>query len=94
LALKVIFKPLTGFMVLARRAMAIATGAINLMGIAAGFALVQRQATGFGTAVDDGIEGFEMGFRHPVGVAFQVLGAEGAKDLIDAGHDPVPPSRD
>jgi hypothetical protein len=94
LALKVFFKPLTGLMVLASRAVAIATGAIDLMRIATGLALIQRQATGFGAAVDDGIDGFEVGFRHPVGVALKVLRSEGAKDLIDGVHDPVPPSRD
>lgn len=86
LALELFLKPLSSLMVLASRAMAIATGAIEFMGPTAGFALVEGQAAGFGTAADDGIDDLAVCFRHAVGVAFEVLGGEGAKDLIDGGH--------
>jgi hypothetical protein len=33
-------------------------------------------------------------FRHDLGIAFQVLRAEGSKDLIDGGHGPAPPLPD
>jgi hypothetical protein len=33
-------------------------------------------------------------FRHNLGIAFQVLGAEGSEDLIDCGHGPSPPLPD
>jgi hypothetical protein len=33
-------------------------------------------------------------FRHEMGVALQVLGAEGLEDLIDGGHGRVPPLPD
>jgi hypothetical protein len=33
-------------------------------------------------------------FRHDVGVAFEVLGAEGPEDFINCCHGPVPPSPD
>ena len=94
LALEVFFKPLSCFMLLAGRAMAIATGAIELMGVAAGFALVEGQAAGFGAAGNYRIEDFAVDFRHAGGVTFEVLGAEGLEDLIEGGHGPVPPSRD
>src|SRR5438132_14377276 len=42
LALELFLKPLSGFMLLASRAVAIATGAIELMGRTAAFALVKR----------------------------------------------------
>jgi hypothetical protein len=87
LALKLFFEPLLSLMVLASGAMAIATGAIELMGCAAAFALVKGYAAGFGTTTDDRIDGFAVCFRHTVGVAMEVLGAEGAKDFIDGGHD-------
>lgn len=86
LALDLFLKPLLSLMALASWAMAIATGAIELMGPTAAFALVEGQAAGFGTAGCDGIDGFEVCFRHAVGVAFEVLRAEGAKDLIEGGH--------
>jgi len=94
LTLDLSFEPLLSFMVLASGAMAIATGAIELMGCAAALALVKGYAAGFGTTTDDGIDGFEVCFRHQVGVALEVFGAEGAKDFIDGGHGRVPPSRD
>ena len=81
-------------MLLASRAVAIATGAIEFMGPSAGCALVERKAAGFGAAGNHRIDNFEMCFRHAVGVALEVLRTEGAKDLIDGGHGRVPPSRD
>ena len=80
-------------MLLASRAVAIAAGAIELVGLSARFTLIEGQAAGFGAAGSDRIDGFEVGFRHQVGIAFEVLGAEGCKDLIDGGHDRVPPLR-
>lgn len=86
LTLDLFLKPLLSLMLLASRAMAIATGAIELVGDAARFALVERNAAHFGAAGDDGIDGFEVCFRHGLGVAFEVLRAEGAEDLIEGGH--------
>ena len=86
LALDLFFEPLSSLMLLASRAVAIATGAIELMRPSAAFALVKGQAAGFGTAADDGIDGFEVCFRHQVGVALEVLGAVCAKDFIDGSH--------
>ena len=94
LALDLFFEPLLSLMVLASGTVAIATGAIELVGLSAAFALVERQAAGFGTTADDGIDDFAVSFRHRVGVALEVLRAEGAKDFIDGGHGRVPPSRD
>ena len=94
LALDLFFEPLASFMVLASGTVAIATGAIELVGLSAFFALVEGQAAGFSAAADDGIDGFEVCFRHQVGVALEVFRAEGAKDFIDGGHGRIPPSRD
>ena len=94
LTVDLFLQPLSSFMVLASRAMTIATGAIELMGLVAFFALVKGNATEFSATGGDRIDGFAVCFRHPVGVAFKVLRAEGAKDLIDGGHGPVPPLRD
>ena len=94
LALELFFEPLLSFMVLASWAMAIAAGAIELVGLGAGFALVERNTAGFGTTGHDGIDDFAVCFRHAVGIALEVLGAEGCKDFTDGGHGRVPPLRD
>jgi len=94
LAFDLFFQPLAGFMVLTRRAMAIPTGAIDPMELAALLALVKGNAIDFGAAADDGIDDFSVYFRHDLGIAFQVLGGEGSEDLIDCGHGLGPPSPD
>ena len=94
LALELFFKPLLSLVVLASWAMAIATRAIELVGLGASFAPVECNSAGFGTTAHDGIDGFEVCCRHAVGVALEVLGAEGCKDFMDGVHDRVPPSRD
>ena len=94
LALELFLKPLLSLMVLASRAMAIATGAIELVGLVAFFALVVGNATEFSATGGDRINGFAVCFGHQVGVTLEVLGAEGCKDFTDGGHGRVPPSRD
>ena len=88
------FQPLSGLMVLTGGAMAISTGAIDPMELATLLALVKGDATGLGATGDDGIDDFAVYFRHELGIAFQVLGAEGSEDLIDCGHGLVPPLPD
>jgi len=78
---------------IASGAMAIATGAIELMGPPAVLTLVAGQAAGFGAAGHQRSDDFEVCFRHALGVAVEVLRGEGAKDFIDGGHGRVPPSR-
>jgi hypothetical protein len=94
LAFDLFFQPLAGFMVLTRRAMAISTGAIDPMELATLFALVKGNAVDLGATADDGINDFAVCFRHNLGIAFQILGAEGSEDLIDCGHGLGPPSPD
>ena len=94
LAVDLFLKPLSSLIVLAGGAMAIAAGAIELMGLGAGFTLVDGQAAAFGATGHHRINDFAVCFRHAVGVTLEVLGAEGAKDFIDGGHGRVPPSRD
>ena len=94
LPLELFFQPLPGLMVLSSGAMAISTGTISLMDRSTFFALVKGETAGFGATADDGLDDFAVCFRHDLGVAFQVLGAEGLEDLIDWGHGLVPPSLD
>jgi hypothetical protein len=81
-------------MVLTSGAMTIPTGAIDPMELATLLALVKGNAVDFGTTADDGIDDFAVYFRHNLGIALQVLGAEGSKNLIDCGHGPIPPLPD
>jgi len=94
LPLDLFFQPLTGLMVLTRRAMAVSTGAIDPMELATAFALIKGDTTSLGATGDDGLDDFAVCFRHDLGIAFQVLGAEGSEDLIDWGHGPSPPLPD
>jgi hypothetical protein len=94
LAFDLFFQPLAGFMVLTRRAMAISTGAIDPMELATLLALIKGDTTELGATADDGINDFAVYIRHDLGVAFQVLRAEGSEDLIDCGHGPTPPLPD
>ncbi len=64
LPLDLFFQPLPGLMVLTRRAMAISTGAIEWMELAAFFALVKGNAVDVGATADDGIHDFAVCFRH------------------------------
>ena len=94
LPLDLFFQPLTGFMVLTRRAMAVSTGAIDPVELATFFALIKGNAVDLGATGGDGLDDFAVCFRHDLGIAFQVLGAEGSEDLIDWGHGPSPPLPD
>jgi hypothetical protein len=81
-------------MILTSGAMAIAARAINQMGLAAFFTLVEDQTAGFGTTADDGPDDLAVYFRYSLIIALQVLGTKGSKDLIDGGHGLSPPSPD
>jgi hypothetical protein len=62
--------------------------------LAAGFALIEGNPTGFGATSDHGIDDFTVYMGHFLGEAFQVFGAERSEDFIDGGHGRVPPSLD
>ncbi len=94
LTLHLYFQPLLGLMGLTSGAMAIATGAVDPMGRAPFFALINGDSTGFGATSDDGIDDPAVCIRHKMGVALEVLGGKGPEDLIDCGHGRVPPSAD
>jgi hypothetical protein len=94
LPLDLFLQPLPGLMVLTSGAMAISTGAIDPMELATLLALIKGDTTSLGATADDGINDFAVYFRHNLGIAFQVLGAEGSEDLIDCGHGPTPPLPD
>jgi hypothetical protein len=94
LMLHLLFKPLPNLMVLTSGAMTIPAGAIDPMELATLLALIKGDTTSLGTTADDGINDFAVYFRHNLGIAFQVLRAEGSEDLIDCGHGPSPPLPD
>jgi hypothetical protein len=83
-------QPLSGLMVLTSGAVAISTGAIDPMELATLLALIK----GLGATGEDGIHDLAVCFRHEMGIALQVLGAESSEDLIDCGHGPSPPLPD
>jgi hypothetical protein len=63
-------QPLAALMVLTGGAMAIPAGAIDLMGLAAFFALIGSHSTGLGATGDDGIDGLAVCIGHYLGIAF------------------------
>jgi hypothetical protein len=87
-------QPLAALMVLTGGAMAISTGPINPMGFATLLTLIKGETTSLGATGDDGIDDLAVCFRDEMGIALQVLGAEGSEDLIDGGHSRVPPLAD
>lgn len=91
LPLDLFFQPLAGFMVLTGRAMAISTGEIDLVELATFLALIKGPAIDLGATGEDGFDDFAVCFRHDLGIAFQVVGAEGSEDVIDGGHGLSPP---
>jgi hypothetical protein len=91
LPLDLFLEPLLGLMMLTGRAMTISTGAIDPMELPTLLALVKGNAVDLGATGDDGIDDFAVSFRHELGIALQILGAEGSEDLIDWGHGPTPP---
>ena len=74
LPLDLFFQPLTGLMVLTRRAMAVSTGAIDPMELATTFALIKGDAAELGATADDGMDDFAVCSRHEMEMAIQVLG--------------------
>ena len=94
LAFELFVQLLPALLVLTGGAMAVSTGAMDPMELAALLALIQGDPTGLGTTGDDGIDDFAVRFRHDLGIALQVLRAEGSEDLIDCGHDLSPPLPD
>lgn len=94
LPLDLFLQPLPGLMVLTSGAMAISAGAIDPMELATLLALINGDPADFSATADDGINDFTVYFRHEMGIAFQVLRAEGSEDFIDCGHGLGPPSPD
>jgi hypothetical protein len=74
--------------------MAISTGPIDPMDFATLLAFIKGETTSLGATGDDGINDLAVCIRHDLGIAFQVLRAEGSEDLIDCGHGPSPPLPD
>jgi len=92
LSLQLLFKPGSGLLMLTGRAMAIAAGAVHEVGLPALLATVERSATRFGAAFADGLYRFAMLKGNGLTIALQIVGAEGAKDVVDVFHATAPPS--
>ena len=91
LSFQLFLQPLATLLVLTVGAMAISTGAMELMGLAAGLALIEGDPRGLGATGDDGIDHLTVCVGHSLGKAFQILRAEISEDLIDCSHGPSPP---
>jgi hypothetical protein len=91
LASELPIEPFAAFVVLTGGAMAISTGAIGPMELAAGVALIEGDPTSLGATGDDGIDGLAVGMRDFEGEALQILEAERSENLIDGGHGLSPP---
>jgi len=87
-------QPLSALLVLTGGAMAISTGAMDPVELAAGVALIESDPQGLGAAGDDGSDDFAVSVGHFLGKALHVFGAERSEDLIDCGHGRVPPLPD
>jgi hypothetical protein len=66
LSIQLVFKPLAGFMALADITVPIAAGAKVHMDLSAIRTVIYHNPTGRGSTVNNGINGFDMVFRHPV----------------------------
>jgi hypothetical protein len=85
------FEPFSGLMVLTGGAVAIAAGAIDDVGMPAVLTCIASKPGILGAAHEDGVHGFAVLSRQSIAKAFQVLGAEGTEDVIDAFHIKSPP---
>ncbi len=86
LAFQLILQPHAALLVLTGGAMAISTGAMDPMELAAGLALIEGESTSLGATGDHGIDHLTVCIGHSLGKAFQILGAERSEDLINCGH--------
>jgi hypothetical protein len=70
LAFELFVEPLAALVVLTGGTMAIATGAVDAMNLAARLALIQGDPTGLGATGDDGIDDLSVCMGHELGIAF------------------------
>jgi len=84
--LQPLFKPLLPLHVLTLGAVAVAAGTVGPVELAAIRTLIAGEPVGFGPAFDDRPDDFPVLVGNALSVAFQVLGAEGLKDLSDLSH--------
>jgi hypothetical protein len=91
LAFHTFFQPLSALLILTGGAMAVSTGAMDPMELAALLALIEGDPTSLGATGEDGIDDLAVCIGHSLGKAFQILGAERSEDLINCGHGLSPP---
>jgi len=88
--LGLLFEPGGGLLVLASRAVPVATRSSHPMPMPAGIALVDDSAQLAGPATGDRREHFLMDSRHPLAELFHVSRTVGAQCLLDTGHAATP----
>ena len=85
-------QPRSALVMLTGGTMAVAAGTVHEVGFPALLAAVERSATRFGAAVTDGLHRFSMFVWDGLTIALQVLGTEGAEDVVGVFHATAPPS--
>jgi hypothetical protein len=86
LAIQLRLQPLSGFMVLAIGAMAVATGAIYHVSFTAFSALIDRSAVMIRATIDDGINDFTMLKRDGLSKPVDILRRVGLEDVFNRCH--------
>ena len=85
-AAQLIFQPIPALMVLAPWTMTVATGPVDVMGLAASLTAIDGDAEVTGAAVDDSINDFFMLVRQ-IREEVQVFRGKGSEDIGDGTHD-------
>ena len=73
MTIKLLFEPLSGLVVLALGAVAIAAGSEDVMDLAAALTFIDGHPANLGTALDTGLESFTMTGGHIVFKAFRYI---------------------
>jgi len=79
-------QPLPGFVILAGGTVPVATRAVDDVGSAAGFAVINGDAAGFRAAIEYSIDDFPVLIRHGVAIAVNVLVCESLEDFFNFHH--------
>ena len=72
--------------------MAIAAGTVDGVGFPALLTTVERTAASFSAAVTDGLHRFSMLKGNGLTIVLQIVGSDGAEDLVDLVHVTGSPS--
>lgn len=90
LTIKLLFEPLSGLVMLALGAVAIAAGSEDVMDLAAALTFIDGHPVNLGTTLDNGLESFMMTGGHILFKAFDIFGAVSAEDFGNVLHFTAP----